>query len=142
MVVEPHPALAVPDEPVKTVQEPGIAGRAASIVASLCAVIATIIGLIVLGWFILFVTKGRFLKHSFESYAPHTCGQKRASLRASTDLPTTIKPIRLCPSPVRCRTISAAAARCSPLACRTIRHRLAVARRTRPVNAFTLCAAH
>ncbi|SDC76180.1 hypothetical protein SAMN05444678_105162 [Sphingomonas sp. YR710] len=72
MVVEPHPALAVPDEPVKTAPEPGLAGRAASIVASLCAVIATIVGLIVLGWFILFVTKGRFLKHAFESYASRT----------------------------------------------------------------------
>ncbi len=34
--------------------------------ASVIAVLATILGLIVLAWTILFVTKGRFLKHTFE----------------------------------------------------------------------------
>ena len=37
--------------------------------ASLFAVLATMIGLIVLAWTILFVTKGRFLKPTFEKYA-------------------------------------------------------------------------
>lgn len=37
--------------------------------ASLVAVLATIVGLILLAWTILFVTKGRFLKHTFEKYA-------------------------------------------------------------------------
>ncbi|MGN6375160.1 MAG: AsmA family protein, partial [Sphingomonas sp.] len=34
--------------------------------ASVIAVVATIIGLIVLAWTVLYVTKGRFLKHPFE----------------------------------------------------------------------------
>ncbi|MDT8759305.1 AsmA family protein [Sphingomonas psychrotolerans] len=34
--------------------------------ASVIAVIATLLGLIVLAWTVLFVTKGRFLKHTFE----------------------------------------------------------------------------
>ncbi|NIJ21513.1 hypothetical protein FHS95_003216 [Sphingomonas naasensis] len=34
--------------------------------ASVIAVVATILGLIVLAWTVLFVTKGRFLKHTFE----------------------------------------------------------------------------
>ena len=37
--------------------------------ASLVAVIATIIGLILLAWTVLYVTKGRFLKGTFEKYA-------------------------------------------------------------------------
>jgi uncharacterized protein involved in outer membrane biogenesis len=37
--------------------------------ASLVAVLATIIGLILLAWTVLYVTKGRFLKHTFERYA-------------------------------------------------------------------------
>jgi AsmA family protein len=37
--------------------------------ASLVAVLATIIGLILLAWTVLFVTKGRFLKSTFEKYA-------------------------------------------------------------------------
>src|SRR5690349_9827097 len=44
-------------------------------VASLVAVLATIVGLILLAWTILYVTKGRFLKHTFEKYA------SRAALR-------------------------------------------------------------
>ncbi|MBA2919050.1 AsmA family protein [Sphingomonas sp. MAH-20] len=43
--------------------------------ASLVAVLATIVGLILLAWTVLYVTKGRFLKHSFEKYA------SRAALR-------------------------------------------------------------
>lgn len=37
--------------------------------ASLIAVLATMIGLLLLAWTILFVTKGRFLKSTFEKYA-------------------------------------------------------------------------
>ena len=40
-----------------------------TVVSSILAVLATLIGLIVLAWAILFVTKGRFLKDSFEKYA-------------------------------------------------------------------------
>lgn len=40
-----------------------------TVLASLFAVLATIIGLIVLAWVVLFVTKGRFLKSTFEKYA-------------------------------------------------------------------------
>ncbi|WP_254447594.1 AsmA family protein [Sphingomonas sp. ID1715] len=43
--------------------------RAGSVLASLVAVLATLIGLVLLAWTILFVTKGRFLKHTFERYA-------------------------------------------------------------------------
>ena len=43
--------------------------------ASLVAVLATIVGLILLAWTVLYVTKGRFLKHMFETYA------SRAALR-------------------------------------------------------------
>lgn len=43
--------------------------------ASLVAVLATIVGLILLAWTVLYVTKGRFLKHMFENYA------SRAALR-------------------------------------------------------------
>ncbi|HYZ48061.1 MAG TPA: AsmA family protein, partial [Sphingomonas sp.] len=42
---------------------------ASAAVASLIAVLATIIGLILLAWTVLYVTKGRFLKHTFEKYA-------------------------------------------------------------------------
>jgi AsmA family protein len=44
-------------------------GRGATPLASFLAVIATLIGLILLAWAVLFVTKGRFLKSTFERYA-------------------------------------------------------------------------
>ncbi|WP_174274877.1 AsmA family protein [Sphingomonas bacterium] len=37
--------------------------------ASIAAVLATLIGLLFLVWLVLFVTRGRFLKHTFERYA-------------------------------------------------------------------------
>lgn len=40
-----------------------------TVFASLIALAATIIGLILLAWAVLYVTKGRFLKHTFERYA-------------------------------------------------------------------------
>ena len=71
MVVEPHPPIDVPradatppGAPVRRRHDP-----ANWTLATGFAVVATIIGLIVLAWFVLFVTKGRFLKPSFESIA-------------------------------------------------------------------------
>jgi uncharacterized protein involved in outer membrane biogenesis len=39
------------------------------------AILSTIIGLILLAWLILFVTKGRFLKPTFEKYASRSAGR-------------------------------------------------------------------
>jgi AsmA family protein len=44
-------------------------GRGSTPLASFLAVVATLIGLILLAWAVLFVTKGRFLKSTFERYA-------------------------------------------------------------------------
>jgi len=71
MVVEPHPPINVPRADATP---PGAPARrwhdpANWTLATGFAVVATIIGLIVLAWFVLFVTKGRFLKPSFESIA-------------------------------------------------------------------------
>ena len=52
-------------EPQKRVRN----ARASTPLASLIAVLATAIGLFLLAWTILFVTKGRFLKTTFEKYA-------------------------------------------------------------------------
>ena len=69
MVVEPHPAMEVPAGASRP--DPGPAqprhDAANWTLAAGFAVVATIIGLIVLAWFVLFVTKGRFLKPTFES---------------------------------------------------------------------------
>lgn len=71
MVVEPHPPInapegdAVPPAPPRRQHH----DRANWTLAIGFAVVATIIGLIVLAWTILFVTKGRFLKPTFESIA-------------------------------------------------------------------------
>jgi len=71
MVIEPHPPIEVPPgssgpDPVrvKPHRDPANWTLAAGF-----AVVATIVGLIVLAWFVLFVTKGRFLKPTFESVA-------------------------------------------------------------------------
>lgn len=67
MVVEPHPPIEVPEgtsEPVRRRRDPASWTLAAGF-----AVVATIVGLIVLAWFVLYVTKGRFLKPTFESVA-------------------------------------------------------------------------
>ncbi|WP_153046156.1 AsmA family protein [Rhizorhabdus dicambivorans] len=68
MVVEPHPPIEAPraetPPPARRRRDPANWTLAAGF-----AVVATIVGLIVLAWFILFVTKGRFLKPSFESIA-------------------------------------------------------------------------
>ena len=68
MVVEPHPAIEVPASKSAEIR-PKRRDPASVTLAAGFAVVATIIGLVVLAWFILFVTKGRFLKPSFESVA-------------------------------------------------------------------------
>ncbi len=59
MAEEPPPPAsgAAPARPARTLGTP---------LASVIAVVATILGLLVLAWTILFVTKGRFLKSTFE----------------------------------------------------------------------------
>ncbi|MBC9034434.1 AsmA family protein [Sphingomonas sp. JC676] len=62
--------MAEPDEPVpepETAAPPRPARALGTPLASTIAVVTTLLGLIVLAWTILFVTKGRFLKHSFET---------------------------------------------------------------------------
>ena len=43
--------------------------------AAVAAILSTIVGLILLAWLILFVTKGRFLKPTFEKYASRSAGR-------------------------------------------------------------------
>lgn len=68
MIIEPHPPIEAPEAdaapPPRRRRDPAKWTLAAGF-----AVVATIIGLIVLAWTILFVTKGRFLKPTFESIA-------------------------------------------------------------------------
>lgn len=49
-----------------------------TIIAAMTAIVATIIGVIVLAWFVLYVTKGRFLKHPFERMATSYMGRRVA----------------------------------------------------------------
>jgi len=71
MVVEPHPPIEAPDADAAppASAEPHRHDPANWTLAIGFAAVATIIGLIVLAWTILFVTKGRFLKPTFESIA-------------------------------------------------------------------------
>lgn len=62
---------APPPPPAEARAERAIGTPAAAIIA----VITTIIGLVVLAWVVLFVTKGRFLKHPFERIASKTSGR-------------------------------------------------------------------
>ncbi|WP_294390981.1 AsmA family protein [uncultured Sphingomonas sp.] len=58
--------------------QPGRAPRrdpVARAIASVVAVLATLFGLIFLAWLVLFVTKGRFLKHTFERIASSQSGR-------------------------------------------------------------------
>lgn len=71
MVVEPHPPIEVPEggegpdpAPPRRRRDPANWTLAAGF-----AVVATVVGLIVLAWFVLYITKGRFLKPTFESIA-------------------------------------------------------------------------
>ena len=50
--------------------------------ASVIAVVTTLIGLIVLAWAVLFVTKGRFLKHTFERIV---AGQTHREVKVAGD---------------------------------------------------------
>ena len=71
MVVEPHPPIEVPAQAARhdSASPPARHRPANWTLAAGFAVVATIVGVIVLAWFILFVTKGRFLKPQFESIA-------------------------------------------------------------------------
>lgn len=73
MVVEPHPLSEVSQPVSKAARlrhDPANWTLAAGF-----AVVATIVGLIVLAWAVLFVTKGRFLKPGFESVASRMSGR-------------------------------------------------------------------
>jgi uncharacterized protein involved in outer membrane biogenesis len=73
MVVEPHPLIEVSQPVSKAARlrhDPANWTLAAGF-----AVVATIVGLIVLAWAVLFVTKGRFLKPGFESVASRMSGR-------------------------------------------------------------------
>ena len=78
MAVEPHPPLEVPDRSQRDDQSPGRPRHdpANWTLAAGFALVATLVGLIVLAWFILFVTKGRFLKPTFESVASRWTGRQ------------------------------------------------------------------
>jgi uncharacterized protein involved in outer membrane biogenesis len=73
MVVEPHPLIEVSQPVSKAARlrhDPANWTLAAGF-----AVVATIVGLIVLAWAVLFVTRGRFLKPGFESVASRMSGR-------------------------------------------------------------------
>ncbi|ABQ68792.1 AsmA family protein [Rhizorhabdus wittichii RW1] len=74
MVVEPHPPIEVPEGASDNAPQPARQRRdpANWTLAAGFAVVATVIGLVVLAWFVLYVTKGRFLKPTFESVASRT----------------------------------------------------------------------
>src|SRR6187402_1063019 len=66
----PDPRAVAPSHPTPPRRDAGTHTLAAGI-----AVLATIVGLIFFAWLILFVTKGRFLKHTFERIASHHTGR-------------------------------------------------------------------
>jgi len=68
MVVEPHPPIEVPASETPAVPAKKHSAADWTLAAGF-AVVATLVGVIVLAWFILYVTKGRFLKPTFESAA-------------------------------------------------------------------------
>jgi len=61
---------------------PGIAWR----------IVAAIVGLILLAWLILFVTKGRFLKSTFESYASRAIGRE---VKVAGDFQLYLNPVNI-----------------------------------------------
>ncbi|WP_046349359.1 AsmA family protein [Sphingomonas changbaiensis] len=63
---------------------------ASTAVASLVALLATIVGLILLAWTVLYVTKGRFLKHTFEKYASRSAERE---VRVAGDFQLYLNPI-------------------------------------------------
>lgn len=62
---------AQPPAPTERHERP-VARTIGSPLAATIAVVTTLLGVLVLAWLVLFVTKGRFLKHSFESIASRT----------------------------------------------------------------------
>lgn len=80
--VAPPPADA-PARPIRALGTP---------LASVIAVVATLLGLIVLAWTILFVTKGRFLKHSFERIV---AGQTHREVKVAGDFQLYFDPINV-----------------------------------------------
>lgn len=60
--------------------------------ASVIAALATILGLLVLAWTILFVTKGRFLKHTFERIV---AGQTNREVKVAGDFQLYFNPINV-----------------------------------------------
>ncbi|UZK65019.1 AsmA family protein [Sphingomonas sp. M1-B02] len=60
--------------------------------ASGIAVLSTLLGLVVLAWVILFVTKGRFLKHSFETIV---AGQTNRQVKVAGDFQLYFAPFNL-----------------------------------------------
>jgi uncharacterized protein involved in outer membrane biogenesis len=62
-----HPSIGDDPRPVRPA--PVRRGPGGTAIAAIVSVIATIFGLLFLAWLVLFVTKGRFLKHTFEKVA-------------------------------------------------------------------------
>ncbi|MEP9359119.1 AsmA family protein [Sphingomonas sp. KR3-1] len=60
--------------------------------ASVIAVVATILGLLVLAWTILFVTKGRFLRHTFERIV---AGQTHREVKVEGDFQLYFNPLNV-----------------------------------------------
>ena len=86
MVVEPHPPIEVPEGASDSAPKPARRRRdpANWTLAAGFAVVATVIGLVVLAWFVLYVTKGRFLKPTFIS--KRLCpAQKQAEFLSTND---------------------------------------------------------
>jgi hypothetical protein len=74
---------------VEQQERPKVA-RTSTPFASLIAVLATLIGLVLLAWTILFVTKGRFLKSTFERYASRSAERE---VRVAGDFQLYLNPI-------------------------------------------------
>lgn len=78
----PAPAGA-PARPIRALGTP---------LASAIAVVATLLGLLVLAWTILFVTKGRFLKHTFERIV---AGQTHREVKVAGDFQLYLDPFNV-----------------------------------------------
>ncbi|MDQ0248430.1 uncharacterized protein involved in outer membrane biogenesis [Sphingomonas kyeonggiensis] len=77
------PPAGSPAKPIRALGTP---------IASIIAVVATILGLLVLAWTILFVTKGRFLKHSFERIV---AGQTHREVKIAGDFQLYLDPFNV-----------------------------------------------
>jgi len=78
----PAPAGA-PARPIRAIGTP---------LASVIAVVATLLGLLVLAWTVLFVTKGRFLKHTFERIV---AGQTHRAVKVAGDFQLYLDPLNV-----------------------------------------------